>query len=47
MQPLAIAVGYAVREKGESFAELVKRADLKMYDDKERYYTSNGRERRR
>ena len=47
VQPLAIAVGYAVREKGESFAELVKRADLKMYDDKERYYTSNGRERRR
>lgn len=32
------SVGRSVREHGESFEELVKRADEQMYDEKARYY---------
>lgn len=43
----ACSLGYAVREAGESLEEMCHRADAKMYQDKARYYSQKGHDRRR
>lgn len=47
--PLALSKGYAVYEKGKdaAYREVFKRADDKMYQDKDAYYLRNPDKRRR
>lgn len=33
--PLSIAAGYAIRKEGETVARMVRRADAKMYEEKQ------------
>lgn len=33
--PFSIAVGYAIRKEGETVVRMVRRADAKMYEEKQ------------
>lgn len=44
--PVGVALGCAKRENGEEFLEMVHRADLDMYSEKEKFYREKGIHRR-
>ena len=44
--PYSCSIGYAMRNKGETIDELYNMADKMMYEEKQRYYISIGKEER-
>ncbi len=43
LQPLNLSTGYATNKDGERMEDMLKRADLAMYQDKRNYYLDNNR----
>lgn len=43
----SVSVGYSLQKRHDSLEETIKESDLRMYEDKERYYITTGKDRRR
>ena len=42
-QPLSLSTGYATNKDGERMEDMLKRADMIMYQEKRDYYLNNNR----
>ena len=46
-QPMSLAIGYATNHEGERMEDMLKRADMSMYEEKRSFYRDNNHNRRK